>query len=289
MTPSHTFKQVSPHVYWLSPYSETDRPALAAVVGTERTLMLDTGNSAAHVAAFLNELTATGIRHPAYAAITHWHWDHIFGGSALRIPLIAHELTAKEIALQASYDWSDAALDQRVADGLEITFCSDMIKKELPDRSDLVIALPDLVFKGELTLHLGGVTCQLAHIGGDHAPDSTVMYIPEDKVLFLGDCMYQAIYAPQRYYRLEEQLALVERVSRYDVEVAIMGHHPEPLDKAAWQEDLSFYREVGAIVRQNRANPDAILAAVATRQWSDAEWAQELAELYLQGERMNAV
>jgi glyoxylase-like metal-dependent hydrolase (beta-lactamase superfamily II) len=285
----HTFKQVSPHVYWLSPYSETDRPALAAVVGTERTLMLDTGNSAAHVAAFLAELTPAGIRHPAYAAITHWHWDHIFGGSALNIPLIAHELTAKEIALQASYDWSDDALDQRVTDGLEITFCSDMIKKELPDRSDLVIALPDMVFKGELTLNLGGVTCQLTHVGGDHALDSVVMYIPEDKVLFLGDCLYQAIYAPQRYYRVSEQLALVDRLSKYEVEVAIMGHHDEVLDKAAWQEDLNFYREVGAIVQQHKANPEAVLAAIAARQWSDAEWAQELAELYLQGEQVNAV
>ena len=50
------------------------------------------------------------------------------------------------------------ALDQRVEEGTEIEFCRDMIKVELPDRSDMQFKVPDVSFTKQLEFDLGGMT-----------------------------------------------------------------------------------------------------------------------------------
>ncbi|HEX2620247.1 MAG TPA: MBL fold metallo-hydrolase [Phototrophicaceae bacterium] len=277
----HILRRVSPHVFWFSPLSQTDRPALAAIVGKKRTLWLDAGNSPAHVSAFLTALRTEGIGKPDFCAITHAHWDHFFGGSALNVPLIAHQLTACQIQLQAGYEWTDAALDQRVIDGTEITFCRDMIKAELPNRSNLTIAVPEIIFHDELTLDLGGVTCRICHVGGDHAADSCVMYIPEEKVLFLGDCLYPAIYAPERYYTVDKVSGILDKLNAFDVEYAIFGHDGDVFTRDAWQGDMFTFRRLGELVRLHGTDRDAITHKIRTEALPDKTWAQELAGLYL--------
>ena len=44
-----------------------------------------------------------------------------------------------------------------------------------------------------MELDLGEVTCVLKHVGGDHAHDSVVMYIKEEKILFL-ETVYMQIF-----------------------------------------------------------------------------------------------
>lgn len=263
MTEPNTLTRISEHVYVFSPDSRTDRPSLAAVVGAKSTLLLDVGNSEAHTRLFLNALAQQGIPAPRYAALTHWHWDHVFGASALDVPLIAHRETARQLAIQAAYDWSDAALDARVEAGLETAFCRDMLKLELPDRSDLRIVVPDILFDDQLTVDLGGVTCDIRHVGGDHAADSTIMHIPQDCVLFLGDCMYDAIYAPARHYTTRKLFPLLDTIAAYDAGCAVVGHHPEVVSREeldAWMYDL---RLIGAAVDELGADKAAVLARVA--------------------------
>ena len=133
--------QISERVYWFSPDETTDRPTLGAVVGNDATLVVDAGNSTTHAQLFLDALAEKGVLHPKYLVLTHWHWDHVFGTDAFDSLIIASQETAQIVAEMVTQDWSDVALDQRVADGVEIEFCRDMIKKELPDRSRLKTSL----------------------------------------------------------------------------------------------------------------------------------------------------
>ncbi|CAM5678520.1 Zn-dependent hydrolase OS=Lysinibacillus sphaericus OX=1421 GN=LS41612_04895 PE=4 SV=1 [Lysinibacillus sphaericus] len=62
--------------------------------------------------------------------LTHWHWDHIFGLSALRhMVSIASEKTKTAMEQLIPFSWSDEALDARVKEGIEIEFCARAIKK----------------------------------------------------------------------------------------------------------------------------------------------------------------
>jgi glyoxylase-like metal-dependent hydrolase (beta-lactamase superfamily II) len=108
--------------------------------------------------------------------------------------------TRRILLEQAGWDWNNAALDARVAQGIEIAFCRDMLKAELPDRSGLVLRPSDIAFTNTLEIDLGCVTCRLIHVGGDHAADSTIVFVPEERVVFLSDCRYEDLYVTPRRY-----------------------------------------------------------------------------------------
>ncbi|MEM7802779.1 MAG: MBL fold metallo-hydrolase, partial [Chloroflexota bacterium] len=145
-----TLNQISEHVFWLAPDSTTDRPTLGAIVGQDATLMVDAGNSPAHANLFVGELAQKGLAKPNYVLLTHWHWDHVFGASVFDAPLFAHTETQRMLRELVQWEWSDEALDQRVEAGIEIEFCQDMIKAELPDRSDLQLRIADVSFAKQL-------------------------------------------------------------------------------------------------------------------------------------------
>ena len=222
----HTFNPISPHVYWLSPDSTTDRPTLGVVAGSRGSLLVDAGNSVAHAHVLLHEIERRNLATPKFLMLTHWHWDHVFGATALWLPAFAYIETQRVVRVMAQLDWGDAALDQRVADGIEIAFCHDMLKAELPDRSNLVIRPPDIAFDARVEIDLGGVTCHIAHVGGDHAPDASIVYIPEDKIMFVSDCLGDDLYHGPRRCTTTNLFALLDRLLAYDVAYYLDGHSP---------------------------------------------------------------
>lgn len=247
----HNLNQLTQHVYWFTPDSDTDRPILGLIVGEHSSLMVDAGASVKHTQEFLSAVKQAGLPEPSYCVLTHWHWDHSFGAEALNVPLIAHSKTAEALKLQASYSFSDAALETRVEQGLEIAFCRDYMKLEMTEaeRLALKLRLPDVIFEDELTLNLGGVSCQLKHVGGDHAEDSVLIYVPEDKVLFLGDCAYQCLYSKLVYYSSKTTLALVDTLSTFDTEFALESHNDEVYTKDGFQNYLKTLETCATLVQ----------------------------------------
>ncbi len=268
--PETTLTKITDHVYWMSP-GAPDRPSLCAVVGTSHTLMLDAAASAAHSRLFLDALSAVNVPVPDYVTPTHWHWDHIFGAAELAVPIIAHAQTAAEMKLQASYQWTDTALDERVALGTEIAFCADNIKLELPEPRDVQIILPDIVYPDSLDLHLGEVDVHMQHVGGDHASDSCVMHIMPDRVLFLGDCLYDAIYTPIRHYTTKSLFPLLDVILSFDAQYYIEGHSPNMMTRAELLELVGKMRLVGEIVDRLGNDETAVTTAVTAQMGSQLD------------------
>lgn len=262
MLPETTLSRITDHVYWMSP-GKPDRPSLCAVVGSHKTLMLEGAASAAHTRLFLDALTAAHVPHPNYVALTHWHWDHIFGAAELAVPIIAHALTAAEIRVQSSYAWTDAALDERVAAGKEIAFCADNIKLEFPTPRTIQIAQPDIIYHDSLGIDLGAVNVHLQHVGGDHAHDSCVMHILPDRVLFLGDCLYDAIYTPVRHYTTRRLFPLLDTILSFDAEYYVEGHTSTVMARAEILELAHKMRLIGNLVDQLGDDEMAVNEAVS--------------------------
>lgn len=256
------FSRVSEHVYWLSP-GKPDRPALATVVGEDFTVLLDAGASAAHVRLMLDGLRDEGVSLPRYTVLTHWHWDHIFGAKEIGAPLIAHIQTAEWLAKLAAQDWSNAALDSRAGQSAEFVYSINDIKLELPEPRRVDIIQPQMVFEGSLDLYLGGVNCHIQHVGGDHAADSVVIYVEPDRVLFLGDCLYDTVYTPARHYTAKRLMPLLETVQAFDAEHYIEGHGPEIISRAEFDALASKMRLAVKVTEQGLDEAATLAAAKA--------------------------
>lgn len=237
-----SIEKIGERFWYMTPVSDTDRPILGMVVGKEKSLMIDAGNSEAHAQLFLEMLAEKQINTPHFVVLTHWHWDHIFGMSGLKgILSISSTQTKDEMQKLIPLSWSDEALDQRVAEGTEIEFCSLAIKKEYVDHRDIKINLPDLTFEDKLEIDLGGVSCILKHVGGDHANDSVVVYIIEEKILFLGDSIYPDIFSKKRNYTIERTLRLLEELEKFEADTYILSHW-KPISKDEFQSEVKVLR-----------------------------------------------
>jgi len=61
-------------------------------------------------------------------------------------------------------------------------------------------------------------------IGGSHTDDSAIVYIPKEKVLFLGDCIYGRRYHGVYGYKKENLFPMIDRVEKYAAEYYMMSH-----------------------------------------------------------------
>lgn len=256
-----TLKRISENIVYVPADDTTDRPILAAISGTKKTLLIDAGNSPAHVALFLNELERCGVDRGDYVAITHWHWDHTFGISALNLPTIAHVETRKHLIKMMSYEWTDEAIDKRVQEGIEIPFCADMIKKEYPNRDGIIIGLPDIVFEKRLLIDLGGLHCIVEHVGGNHAEDCSIIYVEEDRTLFLGDCLGSAVYAEKWYYQAECVHALIEKIESYNAETYLESHW-KPETREEFSRETKRLRVIASCIEDYDGDQNALITAV---------------------------
>lgn len=256
--------EVAPNICWLPPDHTTDRPVLTAVAGEQATLMVDAGASAKHAREFLEALGATSVPPVTHVVLTHCHWDHVFGAAAIDATVIAGAETGQELRVMAGYAWSDAALDERVAAGLEIPFCRDMMKAELsPDeRAALTVRIPDETFRTERELDLGNRSVRLLHVGGDHASDSCIAVVPGVAAI-LGDCVYPNVHTEPNFYTWRRVFPLLDRLLALDVRHYVLGHDDAPLSRPAFEAFARTLRAVGEAVRRHPTDADAIERAIA--------------------------
>ncbi|MDP2871361.1 MAG: MBL fold metallo-hydrolase [Bacillota bacterium] len=248
-------RQLTDKVYYLPAWERTDRPALGVVAGETGCLVVDAGNSGAHAELLRRECGALNLPPLRYLAITHWHWDHVFGAATLGLPTLAHRETARRIGEMASLRWTDEALDGRVRAGAEIAFCAEMMKLELTpgDREALVIRQPDASFEHRVEVDLDGVTCLVERVGGDHDPGSSVVFVPGEEVLFLGDCLAPDMCRSPWAYTQAAFLPMADKLLTYPVRRYVRGHGP-PVSREELEARLAALRTIGELAHRHRDN-----------------------------------
>ena len=283
-------QRISEHVYWLPP-AKPDRPSLCAVVGEDATLMLDAGASDAHARLFLDALAAENVAPPIAVVLTHSDWDHVFGAAEVGAPVIAHRLTDARLADLAATDWSDEALDARVDAGERSPQHAANIKEEMPAPRTVRVARADTTFEEGLDLELGGVTVRVRHVGGDHAADSTVIYAEPDRLLFLGDALYESTGGEAggaaRTLTAERALPLVDAVLAFAAELYVEGHTDTVMPRAEAVELLDQIRWAGTLVGSSASLDEATVLAAAREDLGDepSELQTDLVRAFVAGRR----
>jgi len=289
-------QRISERVYWLAP-AKPDRPSLSAVVGESATLMLDAGASDAPARLFLDALAAEGVAPPTAVVLTHSDWDHVFGAAEVGAPVIAHQLTDIALAELAATDWSDNALDARVAAGVRSPEHAANIKAEMPAPRNVRVARADTPFEDGVDLDLGGVNVQVRHVGGDHADDSSVIYVIQDRVLFLGDALYESTDGEAggavRTLTTKRAFPLLDAVLAFDAELYIEGHTDTVMRRGEAVDLLEQIRWAGKSVSSAAAEGRSVYEAAVLAAARDdlgaepSELQADLIRAFLAGFRPN--
>ena len=200
---------------WFFPYEEErDRPNLGYVRGDRWSLAVDAGHSEAHVKEFYKALEEEGMPLPGLTVLTHWHWDHTFGMHAVHGLCLANERTNRHLR---------EAREKLRREGPEAFLSLDeSIRAEYAGNRSMVITEADLVFSGEILLDLGNCPVRVFQAEAPHTDDSSLVYLPEEKVLFLGDASCGTFPDWKKDAALCRQLA--QTVKTLGAETVLEGH-----------------------------------------------------------------
>ncbi|MGD8192143.1 MBL fold metallo-hydrolase [Brevibacillus ginsengisoli] len=242
-------ERISEHIWIMHAEHKTDRPILAAICGTKRTLLMDAGNSPVHATLFREELAKHGVRLPDLLVLTHWHWDHTFGMSEWELPTIAQEETATGLRRLKGLDGSDEILERLVQEKILSEETVGHIKLEYGTERNITIMEPDIIFKDSITIELGRVTCEVKWVGGDHTSDACYVYVQQDQVLFLGDALGPSVYGGPRSYTAPAFLRLLGEAYSYEAKVFVESHG-RPMEREAFIQDLNEWEQLARLVEK---------------------------------------
>ena len=226
------FEQISKNIYYLPQIKEKDYPNLGYIKGDNYSIMVDAGASYKHVNSYNKALRELGFIMPSFTILTHSHWDHTFGMSALDAKTIVHKKTNEKLEEMSKWSWNIEDMNYRLSNNIDIPFAHDNILKEFDDLSSIKILKGDIEFEDNLKFDLGNLVVEIFHTEAPHSNDSVLIYVPKDKVLFLGDSISKDYYN-NMYYDLEKLNILIKNLESIDFEIGILGHN-DPIKK----EDL---------------------------------------------------
>ncbi|MBP5451220.1 MAG: MBL fold metallo-hydrolase [Treponema sp.] len=207
-------KKLSEHI-WFMPYEEErDRPNLGYVKGDNWSLAIDAGHSDIHVKEFYALLEKEGLPLPSITVLTHWHWDHTFGMHAVNGLCTANEKTNGHLL-----EWKSKIESNGPAEFLAI---DESIRKEYAGGKKVIVVPADILFNGEMTLDLGGCRVQVMESEAPHTEDSTLVYVVEDKVLFLGDSTCKDFQKGTKDPVLRQKLA--DKIKAVNPQTCVEGH-----------------------------------------------------------------
>lgn len=270
-------RKLTPHCWYTDPVAVGDRPSLGLIAGEKATLAVDTGNGMGHGLWLLWQAEKLGLPPVRWAALTHWHWDHVMGGRAMQDAggtLLCTRGTYRQLLTLSEYEWTDEAIARRVASGLEIPFCQNGIREEYPgEPRSLDPPIPDMVLEGPAAIDLGGVTVRLLPHPSDHSPDGLVVHCPDDRVVYLGDSTSPNMYVGPEHYTAEKLLPYLDALEALSADYYLHSHIPEPMTRKAFgdfcREQRRYCRLVGEDV--TLGGPSARFASEAGRGPSEEE------------------
>ena len=206
--PPPTLEQVSPGVY---AYIQLDGTwglnNTGFITGRDGVSMVDTCFTEARTQSFLQAVRAVTDLPIRTLVNTHHHGDHTHGNYLVpAASIIGHELCRKEV----------------IETGVHA------LRPLFPNVSfgSLEVAAPFVTFRDRLDLFVDDLRIELHYMGPAHTTNDVVVWLPERRVLFTGDLVFNGGMPFIAMGSVEGSLRALDRLRDFDAETIVPGHGP---------------------------------------------------------------
>ncbi|MEU6876177.1 MBL fold metallo-hydrolase [Streptomyces sp. NPDC046751] len=143
---------------------------------------------------------------PRLVVNTHFHGDHTFGNFVFpEAVVIGHERARTDIAaagLHMAGLWPDVCW------------------------GDLEVVPPSVTYHDRMTLHVGSLRAELIHPGTAHTTGDTVVWLPEQRVVFTGDLVMSGATPFCPMGSVSGSLAALRTLRALGARTVVPGHGP---------------------------------------------------------------
>ena len=143
-----------------------------------------------------------------YTINTHYHGDHTFGNQIFQSSgsIIAHENVRRSLSGDSGKDHLDS-----------------FKSRNIHELDKTVVTPPNMVFKDEMEIFLGGYSLRLIHVRG-HTDGDLFIYIKELKTLITGDLVVHKKIPNMSDAYIEDWISAMNKLGNLDAEIYIPGH-----------------------------------------------------------------
>ncbi len=225
-----SFEKLSDNAY---AYTAEGDPNTGVIIGDDAVMIIDataTPVMAQDVVRHVRQITDKPIK---YVTLTHYHAVRVLGASGYKQHGLQDVIASKptwELIVERGQQDMDSEIGRfpRLFNAVE----------SVPG-----LTWPTVVVDGELTLWMGGLEVKIWHPGRGHTKGDTVVWLPQQKILFSGDLVEAdaACYTGDAY--LADWPATLDKLAALKPEKLIPGRGPALMNPEQVQRGLAYTRD----------------------------------------------
>ncbi len=255
-----------------SPANQNFISNAAFVVTPEGVVVIDALGSPALAKRLLNEIAQITAKPVTHVLVTHYHADHIYGLQTFK------SMGAKIVAHRAALTYLHSETAR-----LRLENSREELAPWINSQTKLVEA--DQWIDSETAIAVGGVVFSIKPVGPSHTPEDVVVYLPSEKVLFVGDLVFRNRIPYVGQANSRQWITALDSLLSFDTTVIVPGHGP--VSKEA-RKDMQVTRDYLVYLRATMGaaakNMEPFEEAYKATDWSS----YEALPLFRVANRMNA-
>lgn len=224
--PDPRVQQLAENVWIYLPQWQRLEPTIGLISTAEGWVVIDSGNSPVHAQQVRDALWRLDEGPVRYVINTHRHFDHVFGNQVFDAPVVASAQCRKRFRANLQDDWAP----HRVQQWLYHEMLPQTSTLTPADFEGLTPVAPTISFQRHLHLDVGRTHLQLFPSQGAHSDDHVSVYLPEERILFVGDTYYFQASEGQ----IARWLKLLDELVQWEAETVVPGHEA-PYDRVTFE------------------------------------------------------
>ncbi len=173
---------------------------------------------------------------------SHYHGDHVRGSGAVGAGHVVSTRRVRELVLERGpvhlrSDREEAAGDlaklrsgETVVNDRERKVFEGWFEGILATPADLAFRPPEITFEQELTVQGTRRSARILTFGGGHSPSDVLVWLPEERIAFLGDLLSVGFHPSLADGEPDELLRILDRIRALGIGRALPGHGPMTTD-----------------------------------------------------------